>query len=52
MRIIQRCENEGIVINDDIIITVVEIGEDEVCIKIERPEDVSAGTAQACAAVG
>ncbi len=51
MHIIQRRENESIVIDNGIIVTIVEIGEDEVCLRIEHPEDVSIETGEACAAV-
>jgi carbon storage regulator CsrA len=51
MQIIARKESESIVIDNGIIVTVVEVGEDEVCIQIEHPEDVSIETGEACAAV-
>jgi carbon storage regulator CsrA len=51
MYIIPRSENEGIVIDHDILVTVVEIGEDEVSIAIEYPEDTSVHTGEKCAAL-
>lgn len=38
---ISRKENEAIVINDDVIVTVIEIREDQVRLAIEHPGEVS-----------
>jgi carbon storage regulator len=50
MLIIPRSKNQSIVINDDIIVNVIEIGDDEVRLSIEYPEDVSVRTGQLVAA--
>ena len=39
--IISRQKNEGIVINDDIIVTVVEIRDDKVRLGVEGPNEMS-----------
>ena len=41
MIVIQRIEDESIVIGDDIILTVIEVREDEVQVRIEYPEGVA-----------
>ena len=41
MIVIQRFEDEGVVINDEIILTIIEVREDEVRLGIEYPEGVS-----------
>lgn len=38
MRILECCEGERLVINDDIILSIVEVTDDEVCLRIEHPE--------------
>lgn len=50
MHIISRRENESIVIDNGIIVTIVEVGENEVCLRIEHPDDVSIEAGEACAA--
>jgi len=40
MIVIQRIEDESIVIGDDIILTVIEVREDDVRLRIEYPEGV------------
>jgi carbon storage regulator len=40
MLVLSRKKNESIVINDDIILTVIEIGEDKVRLGIVCPQDV------------
>lgn len=39
MHVIPRRENEAIVINDRIIVTVKEINEDSICLSIETPDE-------------
>jgi carbon storage regulator len=41
MIVMQRIEDESLVIGDDIILTVIEVREDEVRLRIEYPEGVS-----------
>jgi carbon storage regulator CsrA len=50
MLIIPRSENQSIVIRDDIIVNVVEIGDDEVRLSIEYPDGVSVRTGELVAA--
>ena len=50
MLIIPRSENQSIVIRDDIIVNVVEIGDGEVRLSIEYPDGVSVRTAELVAA--
>ena len=38
MIVVQRMKNESLVINDEIILTVIEVREDEVRVRIEYPE--------------
>lgn len=38
MKVFVQAENESIIINDDIIVTVLEIHGDEVILKIDAPE--------------
>lgn len=40
MIVISREQNQGIVINDDIIVTVIEIRDDKVRLQIESPPEV------------
>ena len=48
---ISRKENEAIIINDDIIITVIEISDDEVRLEIQHPEEVSIHPGEVFAAI-
>jgi carbon storage regulator len=41
MIVMQRIEDESLVIGDDIILTVIEVREDEVQVRIEYPEGVA-----------
>jgi carbon storage regulator len=41
MIVIHRVKDEGIIINDEIILTVIEVREDEVRLRIEYPEGVA-----------
>ena len=41
MLVLSRKKNESIIINDDIVVTVVEIRGDKVRLGIEAPKDVS-----------
>lgn len=41
MIVISRKQNEGIVIRDEIVVTVVEIGDDEVQLAIDGPNEMS-----------
>jgi carbon storage regulator len=41
MIVISRKQNQGIVIRDEIVVTVVEIGDDEVQLAIEGPNEMS-----------
>jgi carbon storage regulator len=38
---IQTMEDESLVINDEIILTIIEVREDEVRLRIEHPEGVT-----------
>jgi carbon storage regulator CsrA len=51
MLVIPRSKNQGVVIRDDIIITVVEILEDEVLISIEHPDNVLVEQSESLSAV-
>ena len=52
MLIIPRSKNQSIVINDDIIVNVIEVGDDEVRLSVEYPEGVSVRTRELVAAAG
>jgi carbon storage regulator len=41
MTVFQRMKNQSVVINDEIILTVIEVREDEVRLRIEYPEGVT-----------
>ncbi len=41
MNVISRMKDEGIVIGDDIVITVTEIGGDDIRLDIDHPPEVS-----------
>jgi carbon storage regulator len=47
-----REQDESIVINDNIIVTVIEIHDDEVCLEIEHPGDVSVERGELLATTG
>ena len=40
MIVVQRMEDESIVIDDDIVLTIVEVREDEVRVRINYPDGV------------
>ena len=50
MLIIPRSKNQAIVISDNVIVSVVEVGEDEVRLSIEYPEGVSVRAGELVAA--
>lgn len=50
MLIIPRTKNQSIVINDNIVVNVVEVGDDEVRLSIEYPEGVTVRTRELAAA--
>jgi carbon storage regulator CsrA len=52
MLVIPRSKNQGVVIQDDIIINVVEIFEDEVLLSIEHPDNVLVEQSESLSAVG
>ena len=49
---ISRSKNQGVVINDNIIVNVVEILEDEVLISIEYPHNISVEQSDSLSAIG
>ncbi len=52
MLVIPRSKNQGVVIKDNIIVTVVDILDDEVLISIEHPDDVSIEQSELLSVVG
>jgi carbon storage regulator CsrA len=52
MLVIPRSKDQGMVIKDNIIVTVVDILDDEVLISIEHPDDVSIEQSELQSVVG
>jgi carbon storage regulator CsrA len=52
MLVIPRSKDQGMVIKDNIIVTVVDILDDEVLISIEHPDDVSIEQSELLSVVG
>jgi carbon storage regulator CsrA len=52
MLVIPCSKNQGVVIRDNIIVTVVDILDDEVLISIEHPDDVSIEQSELLSIVG